>query len=87
MSRSFLTGLNLNKNELLNARIQNLATAPSNPVAGQIYYDTDTNQINVWNGTTWAALAAGGNVASEIQTAIDALTTDDIEEGHFPRQD
>lgn len=81
MSRSFLTGLNLNKNELLNARIQNLATAPSNPVAGQIYYDTDTNQINVWNGTTWAALAAGGNVASEIQTAIDALTTDDIEEG------
>jgi hypothetical protein len=81
MSRSFLTGLNLNKNELLNARIQNLANPPSNPVTGQIYYDTDTDQINVWDGTAWAALAAGGNVGDQIQAAIDELTTDDIEEG------
>jgi hypothetical protein len=81
MSRSFLTGLNLNKNELLNARIQNLSTAPSSPVAGQIYYDTDTNQITVWNGTAWVSLAAGGDVTGQITAAIDALTTDVIEEG------
>jgi hypothetical protein len=81
MSRSFLTGLNLNKNELLNARIQNLSTPPSSPVAGQIYYDTDTNQITLWNGTAWISLAAGGDVSSLITAAIDALTTDVIEEG------
>jgi len=81
MSRSFLTGLNLNKNELLNARIQNLSTAPGSPVAGQIYYDTDTNQITLWNGTAWVSLAAGGDVSGQITTAIDALTTSDIEEG------
>jgi hypothetical protein len=81
MSRSFLTGLNLNKNELLNARIQNLANPPSNPVAGQIYYDTDTNQITLWNGTAWVSLAAGGDVSGQITAAIDALTTDVIEEG------
>lgn len=81
MAKQFLTGLNLNKNELLNARIQNLATAPSNPVAGQIYFDTDTNQLTVWDGTAWVSLAAGGNVTEAINAAIDLLDTDDIEEG------
>lgn len=77
MSRNFLTSLNLNKNELLNAAIQSLSTPPSNPVAGQIYFDTDTTQLTLWDGTAWVSLAVGGTV----QEAIDALTTDDIEEG------
>ena len=81
MSCSFLTGLNLNKNELLNARIQNLQNPPGSPVAGQIYFDTDTKQITLWDGTAWVSLAAGGDVSGQITAAINALTTDDIEEG------
>ena len=81
MARQFLTGLNLNKNELLNAKIQNLSIAPSSPVEGQIYYDTDTKQLTIWNGTAWVSLAAGGNVDDAITAAINLLDTDDIEEG------
>lgn len=81
MSRNFLTSLNLNKNELLNAAIQSLSTPPANPANGQIYFDTDTHQLTLWDGTDWVSLATGGNVSEAIASAINALTTDDIEEG------
>jgi hypothetical protein len=81
MARQFLTGLNLNKNELLNAKIQNLSVAPASPTAGQIYFDTDTKQLTIWDGTAWVSLAAGGNVQEAINAAIAAADTDDIDEG------
>lgn len=79
MARQFLTGLNLNKNELLNAKIQSLPTsqAPSSPVTGQIFFDTDLSQLKVWNGTAWTVIANGTTVTA----AIDAINTDAIEEG------
>ena len=51
--KNILVDLDLNKNELQNYAIQNLAVAPSNPVEGQQYYNTVDKMVYVWNGTEW----------------------------------
>ena len=53
MSKKFLVDLDLNGNELQNAVIQNLASAPENPKEGQHYYDTTAHAEFYWNGTAW----------------------------------
>jgi len=56
MAIQFLQNISLNKGEIQNVALQNLNANPSNPVVGQIFYDTRDLSPYVWNGAAWDSL-------------------------------
>lgn len=69
-----LTNIDLAKNELQNAVIQNLATYPANPKPGQIFYHSGDKTYYGYNGTSWIDLGQVLTGAS-IVTLINACTS------------
>jgi len=65
--------VDLNHNQLNNARIQNLSAEPSsNNAAGRIFYDTDTNQLKVYNGSAFEQLVTETTDSNDI-TAVESI--------------
>lgn len=77
MSKKVLTSLDFAKNQILNVALQNLPSAPSSPVAGQIYYDTNDARVYFWDGTQWVDMS--GDIRDVIGGAgLTATTVNDV---------
>ena len=59
MAVNFLNNLDLNGNQLLNARLQVLASDPGTAVSGDIIYNSTSNLFKFYNGTAWVDPSAG----------------------------
>ena len=72
----FLSNIDLVKNELQNAVIQVLSTAPTSAKEGQIYYNSGDKYIYRYDGTAWAPIGVAYNQESSTGAVITGLTKD-----------
>lgn len=72
----FLSNIDLVKNELQNAVIQVLSTAPTSAKEGQIYYNSGDKYIYRYDGTAWAPIGVVYNHDSSTGAVITGLAKD-----------
>jgi len=83
MAVKFLDNLDLNDNQLLNARLENLASDPGSANAGDIIYNTTSNVFKYYNGSAWVDPSTGSYTSWTLQgdsgsnqTITDGTTVD-----------
>jgi len=61
MAIQFYNGIDLNKNELVQARVENQPNnaAVRTGVEGQIYFDSTVDALKVWAGGAWVEVGGG----------------------------
>ena len=84
MAINYLSSINLNKNELQNGVIHVLASNPSNPVEGQIYYNSTDQKLLFYDGTNW--IDASGDIKSVNTNTTSTISVTDPD-GPNPRLD
>lgn len=86
MARKFLTAVDFSKNEIQNAVLQVLASAPSTPSPGQIYYNSTSGRVEFRNASAWIDGTARANhsgtqtasTISDFNTAVQTSRLDQL---------
>ena len=78
----FLTNINLNKNQIQNAVMQPLATAPASPVEGQLYYDSTNHKLKQYNGTAW--ITVGMTIEESVTNGYLSVEDQDVKVYELP---
>jgi len=80
--RLFGTHVDLQKNEVRNATMQNLSSAPGSPVEGLMYFDTTLHMFGVYQNGGWAyhadktfLLARANHTGTQTSSTISDLAT------------
>ncbi len=68
----YLSNIDLNKNQLQNGALHPVGTAPTNPVAGQVYFNTSVGnkKMYYYDDTDWVFMGSQGDI-----TAVTSGTT------------
>lgn len=71
VSGDTMTGsLTVNGSVTSKINFASLANAPSNPVAGQVYYNSTLNKLQMWDGTAWKDVGSGSGDAFKYRQII-----------------
>jgi len=72
-SYKFFIDIDLGGNTLVNASLEDLASAPTPLKVGHVYFDTTLNSIGAWDGTVWVYNSGGGGIISVTYAQLTSL--------------
>lgn len=70
---TFYGAIDLTKNELRNAVVQNVGSAPGTPVKGQIYMDSTLNNLYFYDGSAWVSTRSAGALTPAASVTTSAV--------------
>lgn len=63
----FLATLDMMQNEIKNLKIEALTSAPTNPVEGQMYFNTTTKTLEIYINGVWKDISSADVTKEELQ--------------------